>query len=398
MTTNVVAAADDSPGAKNLRVGDVVGRGATAVVRRALPEGSGLVVKSFLESANLVDIRREIIVHRSLPAHPNIVKFHSSFCTDAGKTQWHIVMDYATGGELFERIEPDVGIPPSKAAHYLTQLIAALRAMHERCIVHRDLKPENILLGDAGELKVADFGMATCYATLDGRRRRLRSRGGTRLYAAPEVLSGKEYDGEPVDVWSAGIVMALLLFGDAPWTEASEMSLDYSKYRLKGPDSFFADSPFTDLLGGMLCPEPSKRWPVSRVAKFLMQPPPRLMSLSNPELASLVPDSQASCFSQPDLTSLTTRASGTTRLVLPMPLQESLLALEDVLSSLSVQFKTSESKVQFGTVDRRNCPLLGSFTVTSGAGANGSLLLAAKKRGDWLEFKRFLSTVAASLT
>lgn len=153
------------------------------------------------------NIRKETTVHRML-SNPNIIRY---FGQRSEPTMEYIFLEYACGGELFDRIEPDIGMPSYQAQKYFKQLISAVDYMHCRGIAHRDLKPENLLLDENDNLKVSDFGMATVFR-LQGKERYLEKRCGTLPYVAPEVLS-KSYRAEPADIWSCGILLVALLAG-----------------------------------------------------------------------------------------------------------------------------------------------------------------------------------------
>ena len=84
--------------------------------------------------------------------------------------------------------------------------------LHSRGIAHRDIKPENLLLSDGDVLKISDFGMATVFRH-KGRERLLERRCGTLPYLAPEVLVRKQYNAEPADIWSCGMVLLAMLTG-----------------------------------------------------------------------------------------------------------------------------------------------------------------------------------------
>ena len=124
--------------------------------------------------------------------------------------------EYASGGELFDRIEPDFGMHHDLAHKYFYQLISGVEYIHSKGIVHRDLKPENLLLNDNDVLKIADFGLATLFQ-YRGNERLLSSPCGTAPYVATEVLSRSEYRAQPTDIWSCGIILIAMLAGELPW-------------------------------------------------------------------------------------------------------------------------------------------------------------------------------------
>ncbi|CAJ0588201.1 unnamed protein product [Cylicocyclus nassatus] len=146
--------------------------------------------------------------------------------TEGGLNELQIYLEYADGGELFDQIEPDVGMPPVKAQWYFRQLLNGLSHIHSMGVVHRDIKPENLLLTGQDILKISDFGMATVFRHGD-RERMLNATCGTLPYASPQVIKGV-YKAEPVDIWSSGIVLVAMLAGELPWDSAST---DCSAYK-----------------------------------------------------------------------------------------------------------------------------------------------------------------------
>lgn len=118
--------------------------------------------------------------------HPHILRI-----LDAGFQNGvpYIVTEYAEGGSLRDRLRKSNGrpLPLDEANRILSQIGQALQYAHERHIVHRDLKPENILFNRAGDVLLADFGIAVILATT---RTRLADVSGTPLYMAPEQFEG----------------------------------------------------------------------------------------------------------------------------------------------------------------------------------------------------------------
>ncbi|XP_060825265.1 serine/threonine-protein kinase grp [Bombus pascuorum] len=170
-------------------------------------------------------VRKETTIHRML-SNPNIIQY---FGKRSEPTMEYIFLEYASGGELFDRIEPDIGMPIWEAQKYFKQLISAIEYLHSKGIAHRDLKPENLLLDEHDNLKVSDFGLATIYR-LQGKERCLEKRCGTLPYVAPEVLLCA-YHAEPADIWSCGIILVALLSGELPWDQSLADCPEYMAWR-----------------------------------------------------------------------------------------------------------------------------------------------------------------------
>ncbi|CAD6933382.1 unnamed protein product, partial [Tilletia laevis] len=98
------------------------------------------------------------------------------------------------------------------------QLCLAVAYIHERGIVHRDLKLENVLLDEMCNVKLGDFGFTREFE----RRKLMDTFCGTTGYAAPEMLAGKKYFGQEVDIWSLGIILYALLTGALPFDDDDE--------------------------------------------------------------------------------------------------------------------------------------------------------------------------------
>ncbi|KAI4461816.1 map/microtubule affinity-regulating kinase [Holotrichia oblita] len=116
-------------------------------------------------------VKREERLHRLL-VHPNIIRL---FGKREESDKVYIFLEYAAGGELFNKIEPDIGMSCKEAQSYMIQLMAAVDYLHLKGIAHRDIKPENILLDENGVVKISDFGMATVFR-LRGKQRKLEKK------------------------------------------------------------------------------------------------------------------------------------------------------------------------------------------------------------------------------
>ncbi|KAG6424050.1 hypothetical protein SASPL_114461 [Salvia splendens] len=183
-----------------------------------------LVAVKYIERGDRINenIQREIINHRSL-RHPNIVRFREVILTP---THLAIVMEYASGGELFERISNAGRFSEDEARFFFQQLISGVSYCHSMQICHRDLKLENTLLdgSPAPRLKICDFG----YSKSSLLHSQPKSTVGTPAYIAPEVLHRKEYDGKLADVWSCGVTLYVMLVGAYPF-EDPENPKDFRK-------------------------------------------------------------------------------------------------------------------------------------------------------------------------
>lgn len=88
---------------------------------------------------------------------------------------------------------------------YFQQMIQALEYCHKQNIIHRDLKPENILIDkNSNCLKISDFGLSTILKSKD---ELINNACGTTNYLAPEVIKLTGYQGQPSDIWSAGVIL-----------------------------------------------------------------------------------------------------------------------------------------------------------------------------------------------
>ena len=222
---------------------------------------------SKLNIKNLVKFQREINILMKTD-HPNIIKLYEYF---ESPNSLYLIMEECYGGELFDRImehiEKKEMYTEKEAAEIIRQVISAVEYCHNNWIVHRDLKPENLLYFKKGSevnnpLKVIDFGLSQ---TLD-QKKILSSKVGTAYYVSPEILAGKYT--EKCDIWSAGVILYVLLSGEPPFNGPSDGAI-YSKIK-KMEFNFPAHkwksiSPEAkDLLGHMLATE-NERYSASQV-------------------------------------------------------------------------------------------------------------------------------------
>lgn len=251
-------------------LGRVLGQGTFAKVylARSLRTGKNVAMKvvgkeKIIKVGMTEQIKREISVMKMVN-HPNIVELHEVMAT---RSKIYFAMELVRGGELFSKIARSGCLCEDDARHYFRQLISAVDFCHSRGVYHRDLKPENLLLDDAGNLKVADFGLSAFaeHVRLDGL---LHTTCGTPSYVAPEVIGKKGYDGAKADLWSCGVILFVLLAGFLPFQEDNIMAMYRKIHRgdFQCPPWFSYDS--RRLIAKLLDPNPSSRITVAKLIKI----------------------------------------------------------------------------------------------------------------------------------
>ncbi|KAJ1440059.1 Serine/threonine-protein kinase, active site [Sesbania bispinosa] len=208
-------------------LGRTLGEGNFAKVKfaRHVETGEHMAIKildkeKVLKHKMIGQIKREISTMK-LIRHPNVIRMYEVM---ASKTKIYIVLEFVTGGELFDKIARNGKLKEDEARKYFQQLICAVDYCHSRGVFHRDLKPENLLLDANGVLKVSDFGLSALPQQVreDGL---LHTTCGTPNYVAPEVIHNKGYDGAKADLWSCGVILFVLMAGYLPFEENNLMAL-----------------------------------------------------------------------------------------------------------------------------------------------------------------------------
>ncbi|GMN58210.1 hypothetical protein TIFTF001_027310 [Ficus carica] len=200
-------------------VGRTIGEGTFAKVKFARKTETGesvamkVLAKSTILKHRMVEqIKREISIMK-IVRHPNIVRLHEVL---SSRTKIYIILEFVTGGELFDKIVHQGKLSEHESRRYFQQLIDAVSHCHSKGVYHRDLKPENLLLDSYGNLKVSDFGLSALPRQGVGL---LHTTCGTPNYVAPEVLGNQGYDGAAADVWSCGVILFVIMAGYLPFDE-----------------------------------------------------------------------------------------------------------------------------------------------------------------------------------
>ncbi|KAE8711345.1 Calcium-dependent protein kinase 7 [Hibiscus syriacus] len=235
--------------------------------------------KKLRTAVDIEDVRREVQIMKHLTNHPNIVTLKDTFEDDDAV---HIVMELCEGGELFDRIAARGHYSERAAAGVMKTIVQVIQMCHKHGVMHRDLKPENFLFAKKEEtcsLKAIDFGLSVFFKPGE----RFNEIVGSPYYMAPEVR--KRNYGPEVDVWSAGVILYILLCGVPPFCAETEKEVAQAIIRSsidfnRDPWPNISDDA-KDLVKNMLNPDPKKRLTAQEVLEHPW--------LQNAEKASDVP-------------------------------------------------------------------------------------------------------------
>ncbi|MBA0574880.1 hypothetical protein Golob_027925 [Gossypium lobatum] len=165
------------------------------------------------------DVWREIQIMHHLSEHPHVVRIRGTY---EDQLSVHLVMELCEGGELFDRIVQKGHYSEREAAKLIKTIVGVVETCHSLGVMHRDLKPENFLFDTVEEdatLKATDFGLSVFYKPGEC----FSDVVGSPYYVAPEVL--RKHYGPEADVWSAGVILYILLSGVPPFWAETEMGI-----------------------------------------------------------------------------------------------------------------------------------------------------------------------------
>ena len=251
----------------NFKLDKKIGEGRFSIVKLGIhsltKEPVAIKILDKTKIATLEDkerINREIKIMKKIN-HFNITKLYSVIET---KYIIYLVQEYVQGKELNDYLYTKGKLSEIEACNFFHQIISGLSYLHHCGIVHRDFKPENILLtNDDKILKIIDFGLGNTYE----KGQLLKTGCGSPCYIPPEMIKEMGYNGEETDIWSAGIILYLMLCGTLPFYEEDNQLL-YQKI-IKGEYTIpkYLSEEAKDIIKQILEVDPKKRINFEKIKK-----------------------------------------------------------------------------------------------------------------------------------
>ncbi|KDP31943.1 hypothetical protein JCGZ_12404 [Jatropha curcas] len=204
--------------------GESLGCGSFSSVNLAIPRKNSaplMAVKSCdLFDSVLLENEKEVLLH--LGKCENVIQcLGSDQSVENGEKFYNLLLEYASGGSLAKLVKNSGGcLPESEIKRFTRSILKGLRDIHAKGFVHCDIKLQNLLLFDNGEVKIADFGLATKTGEKSGRME-IR---GTPLYMSPESVNENEYN-SPCDIWALGCALVEMATGKPAWNCKKETNV-----------------------------------------------------------------------------------------------------------------------------------------------------------------------------
>lgn len=219
--------------------------------------GAKRVVKSPLD-----DLKREIAILKKLD-HPNIVRLFEVL-DDPGEDDLILVMEFVQNGPVISKLPMESPFSEEQSRNYFVDMTLGLEYLHSHHVIHRDIKPMNLLLDKDYRVKIADFGVSE---EIERTESNLSRWAGTPAFVAPECIDGAKtsFQGQPVDIWAAGVTLYCFVVGKVPWSPPSIVDL-YDQIKTDDPplpDSLPED--LKDLLIRLLDKDQKKRITITEI-------------------------------------------------------------------------------------------------------------------------------------
>ena len=233
----------------------------------AREKASGVVValkvifKKHIDRWGIVAQLREEVEIQTRLNHPGVLRMYGYFHDEK---RVYLVLEFASGGELYKRLEREKCFSEAQTARWVAQLADALHHVHEHKVIHRDIKPENLLLDKDDNIKIADFGWSTIA------KNKRNTFCGTLDYLAPEMLkdngSSIAYD-KAVDLWALGVLTYECIVGRPPFEDLESEEATHRNIA-RGPINFSSaefSEKATSFISGLLHKEPAHRLSMEQV-------------------------------------------------------------------------------------------------------------------------------------
>uniref|UniRef100_A0AAY4BH37 non-specific serine/threonine protein kinase n=1 Tax=Denticeps clupeoides TaxID=299321 RepID=A0AAY4BH37_9TELE len=263
---SIASCADEQPHIGNYRLLKTIGKGNFAKVKlaRHILTGREVAIK-IIDKTQLNPTIHLNLFQFQVHLMNFLLSFHTVKLFEVIETEktLYLVMEYASGGEVFDYLVAHGRMKEKEARAKFRQIVSAVQYCHQKHIVHRDLKAENLLLDADMNIKIADFGFSNEF-TLGNK---LDTFCGSPPYAAPELFQGKKYDGPEVDVWSLGVILYTLVSGSLPFDGQNLKELRERVLRGKYRIPFYMSTDCENLLKRFLVLNPTKRGTLEQIMK-----------------------------------------------------------------------------------------------------------------------------------
>ncbi len=237
--------------------------------------GRQVAVKELRPPAGLSEAEQDVFRRRALAearsaarlTHPNAVTLYDVIPASPADDAVYLIMEYVDGAALGQVIEREGPLSEPRAAGIALQMLSILDAAHALGIVHRDIKPANIMITAAGQVKLADFGIAHMVGGT-----RLTGSGviGTPSYMAPEQLQGLDIT-PAVDLWALGVTLYDAVAGHNPFERQTTAATFHAILMADLPPAP-CGPPLAPVITGLLVREPAQRMSTQQARALLAGP------------------------------------------------------------------------------------------------------------------------------